>query len=140
MADDVSITPGSGVVIASDDVGGGLQVQRVKATWGVDGTATDVSKTAPLPTTDATDGSLVSTAVSVGTTATALPASAASGRKRILIQNLGTGMVYVGSSAVATTTGIEIAPKGTLTLPLGASVLYGRVASGTADVRVLEFV
>ena len=140
MADNVAITPGSGVIVATDDVGGGVQVQRAKVTWGVDGTATDVSKTAPLPTTDATDGTLLSAAVSVTTTATACPASPAAGRKRVMVQNLSAVMVYFGGSAVTTATGIEIAPKGTLTLPLGASVLYGRVATGTADVRVLEFV
>lgn len=49
MADNVLITAGSGTTIASDDVGSGVQVQRVKQTWGVDGTATDVSRTNPLP-------------------------------------------------------------------------------------------
>lgn len=138
MADNVAITSGSGTSVATDDVGG-VHYQRVKTTWGADGTATDVSTTNPLPTSDATHGALVSTAVSVTTTATALPSSAASGRKRILIQNLDDGYLYVGSASVSTSNGVEIAPKGTLTLPLGASVLYGRVASGTADVRVLEF-
>jgi hypothetical protein len=42
MSDNVSITAGSGVTIASDDIGGGVQVQRVKNTWGPDGTANDV--------------------------------------------------------------------------------------------------
>lgn len=50
MADNVSITPGSGITVATDDVGAGVQVQRVKATWGVDGTATDTSASNPLPT------------------------------------------------------------------------------------------
>lgn len=41
MADNVAITAGSGTTIATDDVGGGVQVQRVKVTWGPDGTAND---------------------------------------------------------------------------------------------------
>lgn len=41
MVDNVSITAGSGTTIATDDVGGGVQVQRVKVTWGPDGTAND---------------------------------------------------------------------------------------------------
>lgn len=51
MSDNVSITAGSGVTIASDDIGGGVQVQRVKATWGPDGTANDVDVATgkPLP-------------------------------------------------------------------------------------------
>lgn len=48
MSDNVLITPGLGTSIATDDVGG-VQFQRVKATFGVDGVATDVSATNPLP-------------------------------------------------------------------------------------------
>lgn len=48
MADNVAITAGSGTTIASDDIGG-VQYQRVKPTWGVDGTANDVNATTPLP-------------------------------------------------------------------------------------------
>jgi hypothetical protein len=51
MADNVSITAGSGTTIAADDVGSGILVQRVKSTWGPDGTAndTDVASGKPLP-------------------------------------------------------------------------------------------
>ncbi len=49
MADGISGTPGTGIVIASDDIGG-TQYQRVKLTQGADGTNDgDVSKTNPLP-------------------------------------------------------------------------------------------
>lgn len=58
MSDNVSITAGSGTTIATDDIGGGVQVQRVKNTWGVDGTATDVTATTPLPT-NITDGTTI---------------------------------------------------------------------------------
>lgn len=42
MADNVAITAGTGTTIGTDDCGG-VQIQRVKVTWGVDGTATDVA-------------------------------------------------------------------------------------------------
>jgi hypothetical protein len=50
MADNVTVTPGSGATVAADDVGGVL-FQRVKATWGPDGTAndTDVATGKSLP-------------------------------------------------------------------------------------------
>lgn len=48
MSDNVSITAGAGTVVATDDVGG-VQVQRVKVTFGVDGTATDANAATPLP-------------------------------------------------------------------------------------------
>src|ERR1700742_2403902 len=41
MADNVNVTPGTGAVVAADDVGGALY-QRVKPAFGPDGTALDV--------------------------------------------------------------------------------------------------
>lgn len=52
MADNIGYTPGSGAVVAADDVGGVLY-QRVKPAFGTDNTAVDVSATNPLPVTDA---------------------------------------------------------------------------------------
>jgi hypothetical protein len=52
MADNVGYTPGSGEIIATDDIGG-VQYQRVKPVWGVDGVAQDVNNTTPLPVTGA---------------------------------------------------------------------------------------
>ena len=46
--DNVGYTPGSGEIIATDDIGG-VQYQRVKAVWGVDGVANDINATTPLP-------------------------------------------------------------------------------------------
>jgi len=48
MADNVGYTPGSGETIATDDIGG-VQYQRVKPVWGIDGVANDVNATTPLP-------------------------------------------------------------------------------------------
>jgi hypothetical protein len=50
MADNVAITAGTGTSVATDDIGG-VQYQRVKATWGPDGTAndTDVASGKPMP-------------------------------------------------------------------------------------------
>jgi hypothetical protein len=49
MADNVAITAGSGTTIAADDVGGGVLHQRVKVTYGADGTGTDAEIGAGLP-------------------------------------------------------------------------------------------
>lgn len=48
MADNVGYTPGTGEIIATDDIGG-VQFQRVKQVWGADGIANDVNATTPLP-------------------------------------------------------------------------------------------
>lgn len=50
MADNVGYTPGTGAVVAADEIGGVLY-QRVKPVIGADGTAVDVSATNPLPIT-----------------------------------------------------------------------------------------
>jgi hypothetical protein len=52
MADNVGYTPGSGEIIATDDIAG-VQYQRVKPVWGVDGVAQDVNDNTPLPVTGA---------------------------------------------------------------------------------------
>ena len=48
MPDNLTVTSGTGTTIAADDVGGALH-QRVKMTWGADGTGNDVNATTPLP-------------------------------------------------------------------------------------------
>ena len=50
MADNVDIKDAADATktIATDEIGG-VSFQRVKATWGADGTATDVSAAAPMP-------------------------------------------------------------------------------------------
>ena len=48
MADGVGYTPGSGVIVATDDIGG-FQFQRIKPVWGGDGVATDTSQDTPMP-------------------------------------------------------------------------------------------
>jgi hypothetical protein len=49
MADNIAITAGTGTTVATDEVGG-AHYQYVKPAYGVDGTATLVSTTNPLPT------------------------------------------------------------------------------------------
>ena len=51
MSDNVGYTPGSGAVVAADEIGGVLH-QRVKLGIGDDGTAVDVSESNPMPVSD----------------------------------------------------------------------------------------
>jgi hypothetical protein len=48
MADNISVTPGAGVTVATDEVGG-VHHQCVKVYMGGNGTATPVSSTSPMP-------------------------------------------------------------------------------------------
>lgn len=95
MADNVAITAGSGTSIASDDIGGGVQAQRVKPVWGVDGTGTDTQVAQPLPVQATLESTQMSNAgtivtpkyVSINTSAsgaTALVAADATKKIRVL--------------------------------------------------------
>jgi hypothetical protein len=52
MADNVGYTPGTGALVAADDIAGVLH-QRIKLGIGGDGVAVDVSEANPLPVIDA---------------------------------------------------------------------------------------
>lgn len=66
MPDNVGYTQGSGTTIATDDVGG-VQYQRIKPSFGVDGSAVDVSATNPFPTTESPNKTWVAGFAQVGT-------------------------------------------------------------------------
>ena len=83
-------------------------------------------------------------AISVGTSATVVSA-ANNNRTSLLVQNLSTADVYVGeTSGLTTANGILLKPNERLVLTRVSpetfyyGAIYGRVASGTADVRVWE--
>jgi len=86
---------------------------------------------------DAPDSSVVSAAVTVGTTAVALPAL--SGRARVMIQNNGNKPLFIGGTGVVVGTGLEVAKGATLSLEAGPNVaLFGISSAAGQDVRVLE--
>lgn len=78
MADNVAITAGSGTTIATDDIAG-VQVQRVKPTWGADGTATDTQVSQPLPVQSSIESSQMTMAGTVVTPLYAVINTSASG-------------------------------------------------------------
>jgi hypothetical protein len=111
MVDNIAVTAGAGTTIAADDVGGALH-QRVKVTWGPDGTGndTDTATGKPLPVqlrsstgTDliGTAGSSSAAVLSVQGIAsgTALPISVASIPSHA-VTNAGTFAVQIDSSAI----------------------------------------
>lgn len=97
MAENVNITPGTGDVVAADDIAG-VKHQRVKISQGVDGSATDVSSTDPLNVTLANtgansvavkvDGSSTTQPISVSTLP--LPTGAATAAKQPALGTAGT--------------------------------------------------
>lgn len=81
----------------------------------------------------------LASAVTVTTTATPLPATALTGRRYILIQNLGGSQMFIGDAAVTSSSGVRLAAGASWEGELGDDVvLYAIKASGSSDVRVYE--
>lgn len=124
MADNVNITPGSGAVIASDEVAG-AQYQRVKLTWGADGTANETSASSPLPVQTVSANTTIGDGRKVVTTAgtrVTLASSTACKQVAITAETDNTGIVVVGGStvvaALATRQGVPLYAGDSITLDL----------------------
>jgi len=74
--------------------------------------------------------------ISVGTTPTLIKA-ANTARKSLLIQNLGTGAIYIGGSTVSTANGIKLDAGENITIDRTTAAVYG-ISTATQDVRFLE--
>lgn len=68
MADNTQLNVGTGGdLLSTDDIGSGVKVQRVKVQYGADGSATDVSATAPLPAVQTPTSAALSIVAGSGT-------------------------------------------------------------------------
>lgn len=97
MADNLSVAGGSSGPVATDEVAG-VHFQRVKVTWGVDGVATDVSTSNPLPISDA-GGTLTVDNPTLGLTGGGSEASAL----RVTIANNSSGVLSVDDNGSSLT-------------------------------------
>jgi hypothetical protein len=95
-----------------------------------------------LKTVDIVNLSNLQQVISVGTTAVALPGTALTNRKSLMIQNLSSALVYVGSATVTSsgsTRGIQIGKGGFLTVDAGpAQAIFGIATSASSDVAIWE--
>lgn len=85
-------------------------------------------------------GFIQTTQVTVTSALTVLPGSALTSRRGVVIYNNGSQTVEIGGSTFTFGNGIPV-PAGTYGPPIDASsklIVYGRVTSGSADVRVME--
>lgn len=127
MADTtVAVTPGTGTSVhfqprsVTTDAGAVTAQSQVIVPGGVAGT--------PL-----------ASAVTVGTSAAALPASALTNRKALYVHNAGSFAIYLGGSGVTSSTGIPLEPGEGRGFDLAAGcVLYAISVAAGQDVRVLE--
>ena len=106
MADNATL-PATGAVIAADEIGGAL-VQRIKPQHGVDGEAVDTSATNPLPVQLLGEAieALEAMRVALGTLTRTLAASLpdVSGRARVAVESLSSGMTLATVTTVGTVT------------------------------------
>ena len=83
-----------------------------------------------------------SRAVTVGTTPTLLDTIGEGddmAGSAVAVQNAGAATIYLGADDVTTATGFPLAAGASMSFKLfGVEALYGIVASGTVDARVLE--
>jgi hypothetical protein len=103
MASNVTL-PGTGVVIASDDIGGGLEVQWMKLDAGAVGASAPVNAANPLPVTVNDKYAITQTIVAVTATSTQLIAANAN-RKYLSWMVIGTADVTVTPGASAAVVG-----------------------------------
>lgn len=140
MADNIAITPGSGATVATDDVGG-IQYQRVKTAWGVDGAAVDTSATNPLPV--AAPAATTGTRTSVAAATSSTPVLAANtARLGGIVWNDSTAVLYVGLGATtvsATSYTWQVMPGGYLELPANwTGQVLGIWSAVNGNARVTE--
>lgn len=128
MADNYTFKDAGGntVTHASEDIGGGVQASEHVP---VDAAGVEIFYKGTT---------VLATAVSVGTSATALPASALSGRRVVWVYNNGSATIFLGPAGVTTNNGFPLLPGQSVSLAVGALVVYGIVAAGTVEARVME--
>lgn len=83
MADNATL-PATGSVVAADDIGSGVLVQRVKPVWGADGTGTDTQVAQPLPVQTTIESTQMSNAGTIVTPKFASISAASSGDNSIV--------------------------------------------------------
>ena len=131
MADNLQVTEGSGITVASDDVGG-VQYQRVKVERGQDGKATSDPKYASISASSSGDNAIVAAVTSkkIRVLSYVLTASAAVNAKWRSATTDKSGLLYLdakGGVAAAENHGglLETASGEALNLNLSSAVAVG---------------
>lgn len=128
MADNYTFKDAAGntVTHASEDIGGGIHASEHVP---VDAAGVEIFYKGTT---------VLSGARSVATSATALPASALAARRVLWIYNNGTATIFLGPAGVTTSNGFPLLPGQSISMEVGALVVYGIAASSTVEARVME--
>jgi len=92
-----------------------------------------------IPSGDWLTKSIKQSRVTVGVTATPLPATALKDRRLLIVENNSGVTIYLGDSTVTPTNGFPLANGTSFSINLDEKVtLYGIEAVGDRDIRVFE--
>ncbi len=130
MADNITVTPGTGATVATEDVAG-VQHQKVKVEFGADGAATMVSASNPLPV------------VQTGTPALPTGAATAANQQNDALTNTqlrasAVPVSFTGSSDVATQTTLASINSKITAVNTGAVVISSALPAGTNAIGKLS--
>ena len=76
--------------------------------------------------------------VTVGVGATAIPTTALSGRRSIIIVNISVNTIYLGKSNVTTANGYAVYSEQAISIDAGEQITIYGIAGGASEVRFLE--
>jgi hypothetical protein len=134
MADNTTLNAmAGGDVIASDDLSG-VKYQRVKATWGVDGVATDVNAGTPLPVSavgQTITGSSTAIVVATPANTAALDVSKA-GNATFIVKNTAAASAWAGAPVLV----FEQSDDSTSWAPLGVTRSDTSISASTFTLGV----
>ena len=76
--------------------------------------------------------------ITVGTSATAIPTTALSGRRCIIIVNISANNVFIGTSSVTTANGYQLYSQQALSLDISDAIVVYGISTVNSEVRYLE--
>ena len=76
--------------------------------------------------------------VTVTTSATAIPTTALSGRRCILIVNISSNNVFIGTSSVTTATGYQLYAQQAISIDVADNVTVYAISTTNSEVRYLQ--
>ena|ERR1700722_18669330 len=139
MVDGTQVVAGTGDTIWTEDTGDARgKIQRTKIALGVlDNDGGDVASSNPLPVLGAHGTKTFTT--SAPTTAAAQCLAANASRKKAIIYNNGSVVVYLGKDGTVTSSnGLPLLAGASLEDDASTDAWYAITVSGTGDLRVLE--
>ena len=129
MADNVGYTPGSGAIVAADEINGVLY-QRIKPTFGGDGVAIDISSTNPLPVVTDRTNQLLSILQRLTKILESNMIVDSAQRQRITVDSITTGVALPTVSVVTTVTTVTaVTTVNAVTVVTGQTNIGGYAAT-----------